>query len=131
MFTAIRCQMCDTSLRQRNTIEGRPLCGVCLKNLVEFVETRDPTLFVGFQVLMLKNLANHGLSERIKAALSKAKENGVRLGRPQIHDYDAIKALRSQGMSYRQIQRQLGTPAATISKIMKAAKQRDAVSARG
>ncbi len=54
------------------------------------------------------------IRERTLAGLDHARSKGVRLGRPQKHDPEAILKLRQQGLSYRQIQKQLNVPQGVI-----------------
>ena len=54
------------------------------------------------------------IRERTLAGLDHARSKGVRLGRPQKHDPEAILKLRQQGLSYRQIQKQLNVPQGVV-----------------
>ena len=56
------------------------------------------------------------IRERVNAGLAVAKAKGVRLGRPPAHDVHraAVASLRSQGMSYRAIAKQLEIPVTSV-----------------
>jgi DNA invertase Pin-like site-specific DNA recombinase len=62
------------------------------------------------------------ISERVKAGLRRAKENGKKLGRPRVSvDMDQVKALRSQGYSTRAIAQELGLTKSTAANLVKKA----------
>lgn len=48
------------------------------------------------------------IGERTRLGLEYVRSQGVRLGRPQLHDPEAIRALRAEGKSYRTISSALG-----------------------
>jgi len=52
----------------------------------------------------------------VRAGLENAKRKGKRLGRPPVSSrlVDEAKKLRSEGMSFRQIGKQLGIPESTV-----------------
>jgi DNA invertase Pin-like site-specific DNA recombinase len=56
------------------------------------------------------------IRERVNAGLAVAKAKGVRLGRPPAHDIQRaeVARLRSEGMSYRAISKQLGLPVSSV-----------------
>src|SRR5262245_44267591 len=56
------------------------------------------------------------IRERVNAGLAVAKAKGVRLGRPPAHDrkQSEVARLRSAGMSYRAISKQLGVPVSSV-----------------
>jgi putative DNA-invertase from lambdoid prophage Rac len=58
------------------------------------------------------------IRERVIAGLENARSKGKVLGRPRLGDslIEKAKELRKQGMSYRQIGRELETPESTIRK---------------
>lgn len=62
------------------------------------------------------------LRERVKAGLENAKRNGKILGRPKSIDPNAIRKLRSQGLSYREISMKLKVSHGSISHVLKAVK---------
>jgi putative DNA-invertase from lambdoid prophage Rac len=56
------------------------------------------------------------IRERVNAGLAVAKAKGVRLGRPPANDSQRLEVarLRSEGMSYRAISKQLGLPVSSV-----------------
>ena len=56
------------------------------------------------------------IRERVNAGLAVAKAKGVRLGRPPAHNGQRteVARLRSEGMSYRAISKQLGVPVSSV-----------------
>lgn len=63
------------------------------------------------------------IKERVRAGLARAKERGVRLGRPRKSKIDHVKIreLRKSGTGPTQIARDLGICRATVYRILKAA----------
>ena len=61
------------------------------------------------------------IRERTILGLEYARSKGKILGRPQKHDFLAIIKLRQQGLSYRQIEKQLGCPMAVITRAVQSA----------
>lgn len=61
------------------------------------------------------------LRERTLMGLDYAKSKGVQLGRPRKHSVKTILALRNQGLTYRQIQKQTNIPMGSITKAIKSA----------
>jgi DNA invertase Pin-like site-specific DNA recombinase len=58
------------------------------------------------------------LRERVRAGLSRARERGVRLGRPLKLDALKVLRLRRDGMSVRAIARSVGAPASTVADVL-------------
>ena len=55
------------------------------------------------------------ISERVRAGLSTARNKGKRLGRPKVFvSHARIESLRHEGLSWREIARQLGSNTATV-----------------
>lgn len=95
---------------------------------VEFVAVReniDCTTAAGKMMLhLVAAFAEFELSlmrERVMASLDHARRNGKVLGRPQKHDPKKILELRSKGLSYRAICRELNAPMAVIGRAIKSA----------
>lgn len=61
------------------------------------------------------------IRERTLAGLAYARSKGKRLGRPPVHNPDAIRRLRLDGCSYREIARRLGAPMGTITRALRGA----------
>ena len=88
---------------------------------VDFVSLRDQmdmTTASGRLLLhvigAMAEFENELIRERTLAGLAHARSKGIRLGRPQKHDPEAILKLREQGFSYREIQKQLNVPQGVI-----------------
>ena len=47
------------------------------------------------------------IRDRVRAGIAAAKANGKQIGKAKVHDYDRIRELRSEGLSYTAIQRRL------------------------
>ena len=81
---------------------------------VKFIATRDqvdlttPAGRMFVQILgSLAEFERELIRERIFLGLDHARRQGKRLGRPQKNDYEAVRKLRGQGMSYQQIEKSL------------------------
>lgn len=59
------------------------------------------------------------IRERVRAGLKAAKARGKRLGRPKLYDDNKIRALRQQGLSYTQIQKQLNAPKGVVCRALR------------
>ena len=67
------------------------------------------------------------IQDRVKAGLKAARQNGIKLGRPNTlaaHE-EAVKALLEHGRSVRVIARELGLPVASAFKLVKALRDPD------
>lgn len=60
------------------------------------------------------------IRERIKAGLNRTRSEGTKLGRPRI-GFDVAKAveMRSAGLGYKQIARELGVPRTTVFRTLR------------
>ena len=58
--------------------------------------------------------------EAINAGLASAKRRGVKLGRPQTVNREAVKRLRARGLSGRAIAKELGLPVGSVFGILRA-----------
>ncbi len=54
------------------------------------------------------------IRERIMLGLDYARSQGKRLGRPKKNDYEAVRKLRRQGMSYQQIENALSLSSGSV-----------------
>lgn len=62
--------------------------------------------------------------ERVKAGLSRAKAQGVKVGRPRVAvDIKRALELRKQGLGYKQIAKSLGVPRTTVYRVLSAIPQ--------
>lgn len=94
---------------------------------VQFVATKDnidyttPAGRLLAQILgSLAEFEKSLLIERTMLGLDHARRSGKTLGRPKTRDDAKIQALRSQGLSYTAIQKQLGVSRGAISRAMQA-----------
>lgn len=92
---------------------------------VQFVATKDnidyttPAGRLLAQILgSLAEFEKSLLVERTMLGLEHARRSGKTLGRPKTRDDAKIQALRSQGLSYTAIQKQLGVSRGAISRAM-------------
>jgi DNA invertase Pin-like site-specific DNA recombinase len=90
---------------------------------VEFISIRDQLdLTTASGRLMLHLVSAFAeferelIVERTLLGLDHAKANGKVLGRPKVYSDSKILTLRSQGMSYREIQRTLGCSSGVINR---------------
>ena len=62
------------------------------------------------------------IAERVKAGLRRARENGKKLERPRgtALDVDKVLRLRTRGLSFQQIARELNTSKTTVSRLLEA-----------
>jgi len=81
------------------------------------LDTTTPTGRLIFNVVgAVAEFEKDIIRERVRAGLENAKRKGKRLGRPPVSSrlVDEAKKLRSEGMSFRQIGKQLGIPESTV-----------------
>lgn len=98
---------------------------------IQFVATNDAVdfttpsgrLLIGI-LGSLSEFEKSLLRERTMLGLEHARRQGKQLGRPQRHDPDKIRQLRSQGLSYRAIARSLNAPMGTITAALRGAQKR-------
>jgi DNA invertase Pin-like site-specific DNA recombinase len=90
--------------------------GIAFVSLSENVDTTTPTGKMIFTVLgAVAELERSLIVERVKAGLRNARAKGKRLGRPRkIVDRARIATLRSHGLSWRDVGREMGLPAGTV-----------------
>jgi DNA invertase Pin-like site-specific DNA recombinase len=76
-------------------------------------------------ILVLAKLERENISEATKARLQALKDQGVKLGRPAISEYQVkrIKELRSEGLSYRRIADEMNIKKSTVAKYCKSHSQ--------
>jgi putative DNA-invertase from lambdoid prophage Rac len=83
------------------------------------IQDRDPSGKLFFTIVAaFSQFEREIIRERVIAGLENARSKGKVLGRPRLGDslIEKAKELRKQGMSYRQIGRELETPESTIRK---------------
>lgn len=99
--------------------EALGVCFVATKDSVDYT-TPSGRLFV--QVLgSLAEFERSLIRERTMLGLAHAVANGTKLGRPLESDYDELVRLRSQGLSYREIERRTGCSSGAINRAVQAA----------
>jgi DNA invertase Pin-like site-specific DNA recombinase len=93
--------------------------GIEFVSLSEQMDTSTPTGKMVFTVLgAVAELERSLIAERVKAGLRNARAKGKRLGRPPRNfDSTRIKALRSQGLSWRAVAKELGVGVGTLYRI--------------
>lgn len=92
---------------------------------VKFIATRDqvdlttPAGRMFVQILgSLAEFERELIRERIMVGLEHAKRQGKKLGRPKTRDDLAIRQLKKQGMSYAQIERNLGVSKGAVCRAL-------------
>lgn len=86
---------------------------------VSVTESIDTTTAAGKMVLTflaaVAEFEREIIRERVNAGLTRAKANGVKLGRPRVgFDLQRAIELRQQGLGYKQVAAQLGVPRTTL-----------------
>ena len=94
--------------------------GVAFISIHEQIDTSSPTGRVVFAVVAaMAEFEREILRERVRAGLSRARERGVRLGRPLKLDVLEVLRLRGDGLSVRAIARSVGAPASTVADLLR------------
>jgi DNA invertase Pin-like site-specific DNA recombinase len=98
---------------------------------IQFISLHDQIdLTTAAGRLMLHILASFAeferslIRERTILGLNHARAKGRRLGRPRTRNEEAIRALRSQGLSYAAIQSQLGVSRGAVCRSLKSDRNR-------
>ncbi len=89
----------------------------------ENIDTSSPLGGAIFTIISaVAQLERDIIAERVKAGLRNAVEAGKQLGRPRgtSLDIEAIHRLKSEGLSVREIAKQVGTSKTTVSRLLKA-----------
>ena len=105
-----------------NTLDELGHLGINFISYDNNLDTTTPTGKLVFQIIgAVAEFEKDIIRERVVAGLENAKQKGKQLGRPKIHDgiLEKAKELRSQGMSFRKIEKQLGLGEGTIRKKIK------------
>lgn len=100
--------------------------GIAFVSLSEQMDTTTPTGKMIFTVLgAVAELERSLIVERVKAGLRNAVSKGKRLGRPRkILDASQIARLRSSGLGWKKISRELGVGVSTVLRVAQSASQR-------
>ena len=93
-----------------NALEEFRNLGIDFVSFQENIDTSSPLGSAIFTIISaVAQLERDIISERVKAGLRRAKENGKKLGRPRVNvDATRIAALRTQGHSWTEVSRELG-----------------------
>jgi DNA invertase Pin-like site-specific DNA recombinase len=93
--------------------------GIAFVSLSENVDTTTPTGKMIFTVLgAVAELERSLIAERVRAGLRNARAKGKRLGRPRkSFDSGRVEALRSQGLGWRAVAKQLGVGVGTLYRL--------------
>jgi len=89
----------------------------------ENIDTSSPLGSAIFTIISaVAQLERDIIAERVKAGLRNAVEAGKQLGRPRgtSLDIEVIHRLKSEGLSIREIAKQVGTSKTTVSRLLKA-----------
>lgn len=95
---------------------------VRLVSVTENVDSGNDNPFAQFMLKLLALLAElerNIIVERVRAGVAEAKRQGKHCGRPKkVFRRDRARELRSRGLSWREIEREMGVPQATIRRIL-------------
>ena len=95
--------------------------GIDFVSYQENIDTSSPLGSAIFTIISaVAQLERDIIAERVKAGLRRAKENGKKLGRPQVEvDLEQVKDLRTKGYSTRAIAEELGLTKSTAANVVK------------
>jgi DNA invertase Pin-like site-specific DNA recombinase len=94
--------------------------GVAFVSIHEQIDTGSPTGRVVFAVVAaMAEFEREILRERVRAGMARARERGIRLGRPLKLDALEVLRLRRDGLSVRAIARSVGAPASTVADLLR------------
>jgi len=95
--------------------------GVSFVSFQENINTDSPFGSAIYHIISaISALERDTIAERVKSGLRKAREKGIRLGRPKVNlDMKKVKQLRSQGLSLRSIAKQVNASFAVIARAVK------------
>ncbi len=94
--------------------------GIDFVSYQENIDTSSPLGSAIFTIISaVAQLERDIIAERVKAGLSRAKENGKRLGRPKTSvDVEKLRHLRSEGLSLIVIARQVGISHTRVAQML-------------
>jgi DNA invertase Pin-like site-specific DNA recombinase len=105
-----------------NTLDELGSLGIDFVSYDNNLDTSTPTGKLVFQIVgAVAEFEKDIIKERVIAGLANARRKGKRLGRPPVPDgvYEKAKKLRSEGLSFRKIGRELSIDEGTIRKRVK------------
>ncbi len=106
-----------------NALEEFKNLGIDFVSYQENIDTSSPLGSAIFTIISaVAQLERDIIAERVKAGLRNAVEAGKQLGRPRgtSLDVEVIHRLKSEGLSVREIAKQVGTSKTTVSRLLKA-----------
>lgn len=106
-----------------NAVRRLSECGVRVVSVQEtWLDTGGPVADLLLCVFSwLAESERRRIGERSKAAIERARANGIRIGRPPVQiDVAAARALIDSGVSYRKAARRLGIGTSTLHRILAA-----------
>ena len=94
--------------------------GIGFVSYQENIDTTSPLGRAIFTIISaVAQLERDIIRERVKAGLRRARQNGKRLGRPRTSiDPARVQKMRTEGLSHRDIARQLSTSHTTIRRVL-------------
>ncbi len=94
--------------------------GIDFVSFQENIDTSSPLGSAIFTIIAaVAQLERDIISERVRAGLRRARENGKKLGRPRASvDTEKIHRLRSKGLSLRAIAKETGVSRTTVSDVL-------------
>jgi len=102
-----------------NTLDELGSCGIDFVSYDNNLDTSTPTGKLVFQIVgAVAEFEKDIIRERVIAGLANARRKGKRLGRPPKAEalYAQARIMRSEGLSFRKIGKQLGVDEGTIRK---------------
>jgi DNA invertase Pin-like site-specific DNA recombinase len=102
-----------------NTLDELGSCSIDFVSYDNNLDTSTPTGKLVFQIVgAVAEFEKDIIKERVIAGLANARLKGKRLGRPPIPQtiYDKAKKMRSEGLSFRKIGKEIGVNEGTIRK---------------
>lgn len=102
-----------------NTLDELGAIGIHFISYDNNLDTTTPTGKLVFQIIgAVAEFEKDIIRERVKAGIENARQKGQRLGRPSINNeiFEKAISLRKQGLSFRNIENQLGLGEGTIRK---------------
>ncbi len=94
--------------------------GIAFISYQENIDTGSPLGEAMFTIVSaMAQLERDIIRERVKAGLRRAKEKGIRLGRPELQvDMVKVQKMKDSGISIRKISEELGVSRTTITRIL-------------
>ncbi len=102
--------------------------GIDFVSYQENLDTSSPLGKALFAIIAaMAELERNCIVERVKAGVARARRRGKRLGRPRLSvDHDEILRLRDQGLSQRQIAKEMKISNTSVFRVLKSAAPKSA-----